>query len=291
MHEIDLKIRMFLDGVMDGTRSLDDAIAEEYGKLSAEVVKRQFSPRQGGFTLRLSAIGRPLCQQLHEQAGTPALPEPSDFRIKMLIGDMSELIVLALLRASGVKVVSYQERVSLKMPKDAQTLDGTLDVVLETDGEEAVWDVKSCSKYAFQNKFTSYEALSANDDFGYVPQLFGYAMARKVAPGGWIALCKETGEIAVVPVPKDKRGDWSAIYSNIVANVNQLRHPCGTIPRLPDEPEFFRKKPTGNRQLSATCGFCSFKLACWPEAEFKPSVASTAANPPWKWYTHISEEK
>ena len=61
------------------------------------------------------------------------------------------------------------------------------------DGE--VVDIKSASGYAFQ-KFKN-GTLAEDDVFGYMAQLAGYEQAEKSTGGGFLAINKENGELAL----------------------------------------------------------------------------------------------
>lgn len=290
MHEIELKLRNFLERLRRGEVTIDDDLAESYAAVAAASLKRQLSPRDNSFRIRLSGVGRPICQLLHDQAGTPAEPMDLEFPVKMLFGDMAEGMAIALLAAAGVEVTAYQEEVSFPIDHDSP-IGGTLDVVIRTsDGVESVWDIKSASKWAFENKFTSFDALKAHDDFGYIDQLYGYAKGYGLPAGGWIVMCKETGEIAVVAAPSGSAGklEERQAVARINAVVNTLRtHPTPILRHIPDKPETYRKKPTGNRVLDRTCTYCAYKAACWPNLEYRPSLVSATGT--MTYYTHIEE--
>ena len=57
-----------------------------------------------------------------------------------------------------------------------------------------------------------------------------------------------------------------------------------------DSAETWRGKPTGNRRLGITCGFCDYKHACWENLKELPSVMSKAKIPPTVYYTELTEE-
>ena len=61
------------------------------------------------------------------------------------------------------------------------------------DGE--VIDIKSASGYAFQ-KFKN-GTLADDDAFGYMAQLAGYEKAEGTTGGGFLAINKENGELAL----------------------------------------------------------------------------------------------
>ena len=57
-----------------------------------------------------------------------------------------------------------------------------------------------------------------------------------------------------------------------------------------DSAETWRTKPTGNRRLGITCGFCDYKHACWENLKELPSVMSKAKIPPMVYYTELKDE-
>ena len=98
---------------------------------------------------------------------------------RFLFGDITESIMMLIMREAGVEVVDYQKEVELDL--DGVTVRGTLDVILRDEmGQDKVWDIKSASDYAFKQKFTGfegYEGMKKDDPFGYVMQGFLYSEA------------------------------------------------------------------------------------------------------------------
>jgi hypothetical protein len=53
----------------------------------------------------------------------------------------------------------------------------------------------------------------------------------------------------------------------------------------------YRKSASGNTKLGIACGYCSFKLKCWPELKQLESRVSQAKIKPTVDYVHIGDDK
>jgi hypothetical protein len=173
---------------------------------------------------------------------------------------------------------------TVKLPSgDSYGITGTDDIEI---GEEAVYDIKSASDYAFRHKFTSYESLRNSDDFGYIPQLYGYAAARNLRAGGWIIINKNSGEIRVLEVDtKYAKEDARNSLNRMVETAQAIKENTPFKRNFDDVEETWYGKPTGNRYLDATCSFCSYKFACWLGLKHAPMEVSKAKDKTWKYYT------
>lgn len=290
MNEIELQIAAFLDRSLDGPVDLPEEVVEEFGEACKDALRKQFTePRNEGFTLRMSNVGRPLCQLQMDKAGAEKERSSPFFKLQMLIGDMHEAAIIAVMRAAGVKVKEVQKKVKLTL-KDGTALSGTLDVVIETSEGEGVYDIKSASPWSFKNKFKGgYAALEANDAFGYVGQGHGYSNAVGLPFRGWIASDKSSGEITVCDCPIDT--DAEPVIDEINETAKAIAEDRPFKRCFEDQPETFRKKETGNRVLGMPCKFCDFKFSCWPGLVERPSIPSKAKDPKTEYYTHIENEE
>lgn len=281
MSVIEAELRSLLEKVSNGEQvDLSPQAVEDLGEQVKSAVIKQFTPRDKKFKLRPSNIGRPLCQLQAEQGGAVSERMPYNHVIRMLVGDCVEAIVRLLLTTAGVGVTSDGDRVGMKVNGLEITGDSDIDI------HEKVYDIKSCSPFAFQNKWQlGYEALEKDDPFGYIGQLYLYADAQKKDAGGWIVVDKSSGEIAVVEVHgsnKEKVDVRKKRRDTVKAVVDKVPFRRG----FEAEDEFFRKKRTGDKVLHKSCRFCSFKKSCWPTATFRPSKMSNpdAKNPAHKWF-------
>ena len=133
-------------------------------------------------------------------------------------------------------------------------------------------------------KFKNYDALAEKDNFGYIAQLAGYAKAAKKNPNGWWVINKGNGSFKHV---KATGIDVEKVLHKTKELAKELDknlfRRC-----FEDEPETYRKKPSGNRKLCIECSWCSFRHACWPGLQERPSVVSKAENPPMVSYTELN---
>lgn len=285
-HPAELKVHKFIQDVMAGEATVSADVQERILADVKEALAKQFKEgaRQRDFTLRMSNIGRPYCQ-LWFAKNKPELDKPTNpnFLMNMILGDLVEAVFKGMLTAAGVEF-SDGEGVSMQVGK--HTIHGTPDLV--TNGR--VDDVKSASPYSYQHKFADFETLSRGDAFGYVAQLAGYAEAMGVEPGGWWVVNKATGEFKYVDAdglrePKRHEAELKSVETKADDLEKNVFFRCYT-----DEEELFRRKPTGNRKLTNACSWCDFKRECWPNAVERPSIPSSAKEPPMVWYTHIENE-
>ena len=268
-------IHQYLDKASNGETTVSTSTVNQICKDVRDAVVRQFGGgnKRDGFAFRMSNVGRPSCQLWFDKnKPQEALPKPTTFIMNMLLGDIVEAVFKGILKEAGVKYED-SKRVTLDLGDDTEQrlVTGTYDIAI--DG--AVDDVKSASDWSYRNKFDSFDTLKSGDAFGYVGQLAGYAKATGKKAGGWWVVNKANGNIKYVPaegIEVDKEVD------KIKANVNKVSTEKFERCFEPIE-ETFRGKPTGNKILGVTCGFCSYRKACYPTMKELPQKMSVAKNP------------
>ena len=274
------KIQNYLQKANVGAPGMSEEIIEEAAEKFKETLRKTFNETYSEkFRIRMSNAGRPSCQLQMERDGVAKEAQPYSFRLKMLIGDTTETILRAVIRASGVPVESANEKVELKLD-DNITIRGELD--LDIDG---IWDVKSASNWSFQNKWNHFSDIEKDDPFGYAAQLYGYAEAKGRKARGWIVMNKETGDLKIVEAvdtPENRKKQLDRLRENIYKVVD-LEVPFQRS--FQDEEETFYKVPTGNRKLGITCGYCVYKWNCWEGLKVKPQVKSTSSSPKLIYYS------
>lgn len=284
MHEIEQKLYLFLEQACEGKAAFSEDLVQEFGERCKDILRKGFKEElqeDRKFFLRMSNIGRPLRQlMLQKLHGSTYKPNPQA-KIKFTIGHMLEAFFLVLLKQSGVNVIDHDKRVELQTGDSK--LYGTYDVKI--DGK--IYDIKTASPYAYENKFSSIEALRSGDSFGYFAQGFGYSLADDSPFGGWIAINKSTGDFTVLDIPKydhDRlREEYHAQILSTVTYVNgdnPAPKCCGVVD------EYFGKNKTGNKILNSDCTFCDFKyIACHKDnIQTLPDVNSKAKTPKIKHY-------
>lgn len=283
MHIIETKINEYLSNIPKDQFGLKLNAATFADKLEKDLVSKFTPKEEEPFRLRMSNIGLPL-RQLCLQRDYGSKGRDARFTLNTFYGSMLESLTLFLLTASGCNVQSTNEKVELNVGDF--TLKGELDVII--DG--IVYDIKSASNYAYNNKFSSIEALKADDSFGYVTQGFGYGLAKDLPFGGWIVINKEKGVFKVLAIPPLasiqtplKRASLFDIEAKIDHVVRKkLPAPeCEGVVK-----EYFRKKATGNIILNRNCEWCSYKdSVCHKDKlEYKECQSSEAKEKPMKYY-------
>ena len=229
----------------------------------------------------MSNIGRSYCQLWFDKnQPTDALPFPNSFLINMILGDLVEAIMKGILTEAGV---IWQDGEHLKLNLGKHVINGTPDLII--DG--AVWDIKSCSPWAYTNKWIDFATVKEHDSFGYVGQLVGYSRALDLDAGGWIVINKANGQFKFITADGI---DMQAELDILEAKANRIVD--GEYFERCYEPikETFRKVETGNLKLGIECGFCQHKYKCWDTLVERPSIPSKAKVPAMVNYIHIVEE-
>ena len=281
-HPAELKVHQYMSDAVNGKSTMSEEVIDQVGNDVKDALRKQFGGgnQRGEFRLRMSNLGRPTCQLWFEK-NKPELasPKPNNFMINMMLGDIVEAVFKGLLRGAGVK---YEEPEHVTLEVGDTKVSGTYDLVI--DG--AVDDVKSASGWSYDNKFIDFYTVQMGDPFGYVAQLIGYAKAAKKKVGGWWVVNKANGKFKYISAKESNVEDTMITIQKTINKVKTNKFErC-----YEDSAETWRGKPTGNRRLGITCGFCDYKHACWENLKELPSVMSKAKIPPTVYYTELTEE-
>tara|TARA_R110002020_G_scaffold215755_1_gene423045 strand:+ start:2643 stop:3497 length:855 start_codon:yes stop_codon:yes gene_type:complete len=222
---------------------------DKFGEDMKNVLRNWSNPtaRDSNFTLRMSNVGKPSRQLWYDSNSSNDSSVNPSTMVKFLYGHILEEVVLVLARLSGHEVSDEQKEVTVNGIK------GHIDCKI--DGE--VVDVKTASAFAFK-KF-KYGGLPEDDPFGYIAQLSGYEQAEGSSEGGFLAINKETGELAFfAPDEFDKVDTHDRI--NYLREALQSKKP----PRkcYSDVAEGTK----GNMKLSRGCSYCPHKFTCHADA-------------------------
>ena len=229
--------------------NLDPETIDQFGESMKEILYKWSHPEpRGDATLRMSNIGRKSRQLWYDMKteGTPERMPPSLF-IKFLYGHLLEEIVIFLIKLSGHTVTDEQKEIKVSGIK------GHMDCVI--DGE--VVDIKTASGYAFK-KFRD-GTLAENDMFGYMAQLAGYEEAQGTSNGGFLALNKESGELALYRPDNFDKPNIKNKITNIKKAVKLATPPDRCYSPIPDG-------KSGNMQLPKECVYCRHKFECHKDA-------------------------
>lgn len=281
------RINDYLHRANEGAPGMSKEVIEEAAERFKQVLNKTFNEtRSGNFRVYMSNAGKPACQMVMERMGAPKEKQTAAFRMKMLIGDIAEITLRAIMKSSGVPVNASNIKVELPIAEGI-SLRGEYDF----DIGGSIWDTKSSSNWGFKNKWGSgFSYIEEHDNFGYVAQLYGYSEASKKPVGGWVVLNKETGELMAVDAndtPEYRKKHLDKLKHNVF-KVLDLERPFTR--EFQDEEEKFYGKPTGNRLLGYTCSMCEWRFACWPGLLRKPKAKSEARNRQMIYYTQYSED-
>ena len=280
-HRAELAVHKYLTNAVQGKVSMGENTIEQIANDIKDALHRQFNSKQKRkYSLRMSSIGRPSCQQWFEKnLPDKALPKPTTFVMNMMLGDIVEAVFKGLLKEAGADFKN-SDQVKLKL-KD-KTIKGTYDLILD----DQVDDIKSASNWSYRYKFESFDTLKEGDGFGYIGQLAGYAKATNTKAGGWWVVNKANGDFKYVPatgIEVDK--EVSKMEETIKAVESKELVRC-----FEPEPEYFRSKPTGNMVLNKNCTFCDFRQECWKTLQVLPAQKSSAKEPKMVQYISLGKE-
>tara|TARA_Y100000816_G_C25875953_1_gene457057 strand:+ start:1 stop:687 length:687 start_codon:yes stop_codon:yes gene_type:complete len=213
--------------------------------------------------------------------------------MRFLFGDLIEAVAMLVIKAAGIKVVDEQKPSRIVL--DKENIKGTLDVIIEEDGVQKVWDIKSASPYSFDYKFKKgYDKIKEEDTFGYITQGHLYAESNNMPFGGWIVINKSTGEWAVVDAPDDL-DERKRVIKEANKIVKTVKKADFKKVKLKDDWETYRQDGeilrTKNRLMPKICSFCEYKKHCWENAQYKTKITSKAKIPPQVWYTRYVQRK
>jgi len=282
-HPSEIALHQYLDDATNGKSSMSAKTIAGIKKDIGEALKRQFGSRtkRRKFQLRMSNVGRPSCQLWFEKnQPEKSDPLPTTFVMNMMLGDIVEAVFKGLMKEAKIK---FEDSDKVYLNVADEKVSGTYDLVLN----DAVDDIKSASDWSYRNKFESFDTLSADDAFGYVGQLAGYAKALGKKAGGWWVVNKVNGSFKYVPAENiDVDNEVKKLEENVKVVKSNVFKRC-----YESEEETFRGKPTGNRVLGKTCSFCRYKHSCWENLQELPSLLSKAKEPKIVSYVSIRKEQ
>ena len=293
--EIIEKIKDFLVQADTSPVQIDEKLIDEFAENCKALIKKQFtSDRDRSFRVRMSGIGRPLCQLQMEKAGAEREQSPYNNKLRFLIGDMIEALTVFIIKSSGIKVDSEQKGVKRKNKYFENGLTGTYDIEINNK----IFDIKSASDWSFKNKFNmGFGAVAEKDVFGYLSQGYLYADTEKKDFGGWIVINKSSGEICLTEPPKDDKVYKDKGLKVANDNINALMQNKPFERCFDEVEETYRNKLTGNKRLDSVCEWCSFKHPCWggkiqklPQQVFDENGNHRSKNPRHFWYTFLAKK-
>ena len=237
---------------------------------------------RGKFTLRMSNLGKPICQLYHDKKGTDKKVRDAELvPVRFATGALVEAWLFMIIKASGLNVEGSHVPVTLDV--SGSQISGELDIII--DG--VIYDVKTASASGFHKFEQGFEAVLADDPFGYVVQGYSYAKAAGKPFGGWIVLNKSSSKIVVCETPVDGGRAEKAALKRAAVTVKKIKTDAPYERAFSAVEELFKKKPTGNEKLNRTCGYCDYKFDCWPNLITHKAALSEAKSPAIEYYTDL----
>ena len=267
----------------------------EFAKSCEEAVSKQLN-KERHYKIRMSGLGRPVCQQLLEKKGIQQEIQ-YNMLFRFLFGDIVEAIAVLVLEQAGIDIIDKQKAVSLNI--DGTDVSGTLDLIIRDEfGQDKVWDIKSASEWAYKFKYTGYggyEKIKEDDPFGYIMQGHLYGEATGLPFGGWIVINKSSGEVTVVEAPDWQANDRKEYMADAKERIKVLTDESLEF-KVPFKDIFEVYKQdgqevrTGNKLLPRPCNMCGYKTHCWKNAVVHDKITSKAKQPPQVWYSRLKRK-
>ena len=241
----------------DVDRDFDEVLMYNFSSNIVKSMKKQFFKKSWKSTnLYLSGIGKCLRSQAYHMKGLDKPPLTPRSKMTFAFGDLTEEIVVLLLKHAGCVITDEQELVVLNGVR------GRIDGILHHKGKRYLFECKSMSDTSF-NRF---KQVGMSNDFGYVSQANSYAHEMKCDGIIWFAFNKNTGHYheEVRDIDKD-------LVTTTVADINALNS-CKPedFPRPEPVEETFgrtsKNRPdnrTGNWEIPIVCQYCDYVEPCY----------------------------
>ena len=229
-----------------GKKNPDQEALFALGSTVMDAVKRQLCMATSDMPgrLRMSNIGKPCSRSLwYDVNGDDKVESLSpETRLKFMIGDIVEALVVYLAKEAGHSVTDQQAEIEMEGIK------GHIDCVID---DELV-DIKSASSFAMK-KFKN-GTLPNDDPFGYISQISGYGNALGKKRGTFLAFDKSSGELATYTHSQ---------LENTEIKIKEVKAAV-TLPDPPDRCfETVKDRQTSRQKLGVNCSYCSHKHTCW----------------------------
>jgi hypothetical protein len=143
MNTILLKVQQYLDSVSKKPEQLDSKLVEEFGEACKNALLKQFQEdRRSKFELRMSNVGRPLCQLQMEAKGIKGEGQPYNNKMRNTFGDLIEALAIFVMKSAGVNVKNEQKKVTYKFNGDS--IEGRQDVEID----EKIWQKRQSLRWS-----------------------------------------------------------------------------------------------------------------------------------------------
>lgn len=237
----------------DTPPTIPEEATRTFGQRLGQILAERISERSYTPYLRLSNLGTKCNRKLWYSINAQDQAEPLSpaTRIKFLIGDISEALLLFFAKISGHTVEHEQAEVEFHGVRGH--IDGVVD--------RMVLDCKSASSQSF-SKFQD-GLTGERDDFGYLTQLQTYNRVSKEiglvddgSKAAFLVLDKQHGHITLDIHPSDDV-DYKKVIDDKRSIISNPEPPERAFTPVSDG-------KSGNHKLATVCSYCEFKHTCWP---------------------------
>ena len=222
-------------------------------------------------TIRMSNIGkepRKMWYDFYEPVERELKPNE---RIKFFYGHILEAFLLFLCKVANHDVRDMQREVELNGIK------GHIDAVIDN----VVTDAKSSSSFGFR-KFSRGDLFS-DDPFGYLYQISGYIQALGMERGAFLAIDKQYGDLALLPIE-----DMDVLDAS--ARIDHLRDVLSNKEQPPERCYDEDVENNGNKSLCSQCRWCHHKYNCWSDSNGGEGLRTFNYAKGYRYFTHIEKE-
>jgi hypothetical protein len=251
---------------------ISDKDVDDFGENVKKAVKSWASPHKQSTGLRMSNIGHPARKLWYESRVSLAdkskhMPTEAT-QIKFLYGHLLEELLVLFIKMSGHVITDQQKEVTVN------GIVGHMDCKI--DGE--VVDIKTASNFAFKKFSTG--SLVDDDPFGYIAQLTAYETAEGTEDGGFLAINKESGELALFRPGPFSKPNISKHIDNLRVSIKKETPPDKCYEDIADGVK-------GNKRLASGCTYCSFKNKCWADANNGKGLRAFKYSTGLKYFTRV----
>ena len=222
-------------------------------------------------TIRMSNIGkepRKMWYDFYEPVERELKPNE---RIKFFYGHMLEAFLLFLCKVANHDVRDMQREVELNGIK------GHIDAIID----DVVTDAKSSSSFGFR-KFSRGDLFS-DDPFGYLYQISGYIQSLDMERGAFLAIDKQYGDLALLPIE-----DMDVLDAS--ARIDHLRDVLANKEQPPERCHDEDVENSGNKSLCSQCRWCHHKYNCWSDSNGGEGLRTFNYAKGYRYFTHIEKE-
>jgi len=122
-------LQLYLQKVVSGDAYISPDSISFFKDECAKALEKQFADKKKDWSMRMSGLGKPLCQQQLERDKIKTETMEYNAVNRFLFGDLLEVLLYIEMKEAGVNVEDYQKPVTLEI--EGVKLKGTLDIIID----------------------------------------------------------------------------------------------------------------------------------------------------------------